>query len=124
MALGVAAQAVLICAVRVKLSLGQGQTHVGVTLCIAASVGAITAVIVMLSLEHGQPGPGQVGLALTGGVGVTMIGVASISRVTLGWGVIVTNPRLEPQEVSKNRIGMISSEMRVGILLLILLSRK
>jgi hypothetical protein len=110
-ALGVAAQAVLISAVRVKLSLGQGQTQVGVTFCIAVNVGAITAVIIRLS-------------PLRGGVGVTRIGVASISRVALGVGVIVTKPRLGPQEVSKNRIGTISSEMWVGFLLFILFSRE
>jgi hypothetical protein len=89
----------------------------------AASVGAITAVMVILSLEQGQSGPGQVGLALMGGVGVIRFGVASISNVALGAGVIVTIPRLEPQEVRKNKIGKIKSDQdKTGMFLLIFFS--
>ena len=106
-ALGIAARVAPISAVRVRLSFAQGQTQSGVGVCIDASVVAITAVIMALSSAHGQSGPGQVGLALTDGVMVIRVGVASISIVALGAGVMVTNPRFEPQPVTKNKTGKI-----------------
>jgi hypothetical protein len=99
-----------IAAVRVRLSLVQGQLQAGELVNMAASVGPISAVMVMLSLEHGQSFPWQVGLAVGvnnaapgGGVGVSRMGVARISKVALGFGVTVTRNRFGPQDSRNNK---------------------
>jgi hypothetical protein len=108
---GIAVRVNPITAVIVKLSLGQGQIQAGVPVSMAASVGAISAVIVMLSPEHGQSFPWQVGLAEGvisfgpgGGVGVSSVGVARSSNVAVGAGVMVTRNGLESQDVMKSKI--------------------
>ena len=110
---GIAANVEPIAAVKVRLSLGQGQLQAGDPVKMAASVGAISAVRVMLSLEHGQSFPGQMGLAegankvaFVGRAGVTSFGVARISNVAMGTGVTVTRPRFDPQDTRRIKTRM------------------
>jgi len=89
-----------ISAVMVRLSL--------VPVNMAISVGAIAAVMVRLSLGHGQSMKGQVEVAVAvikgGGVGVSRMGVAVITKVAPGEGVSVTTDTAGPQEAKNNKI--------------------
>jgi hypothetical protein len=97
---------------------------VGGLLSRAASVGPISAVKVKLSLAQGQLSHGQVGLTtgvdgLTlGGTGVSRIGVARISNVAVDAGVTVTRNGADPQDIRSNKTKLArNNEKRLNIFL-------
>ena len=73
----------------------------------ASSVGFISAVKVKLSLGHGQSSKGHVG------VGVSRMGVANITEVALGVGVVISTNTAGPQDAKNNRISPIGNNRKM-----------